>query len=131
MVKKGIPRKDALLIVGLRLLGSWRLIAALYVLNFLLCATLYAAVEHHPFFNSLWWTTVSWFTVGYGDMYPLTHQGKMVAMYTIFTSHILIILLTANFVSHLSRARKVYQQWQSVPRQEAADEETDVAAIIS
>jgi hypothetical protein len=115
----------------LRLLGSWRLIAVLYVFNFMLCAWLYASVEQHPFFNSLWWTTVTWYTIGYGDMYPLTHHGKMIAMYTIVSSHVLIILLTANFVSRVSRARKVYQQWQQNTGERVADEETDVAAIIS
>ncbi len=53
-------------------------------------ATAFYTVEAdvHPsvnnFFDALWWSAVTTTTVGYGDIYPLTWQGRMVAMVLMF-----------------------------------------------
>ncbi|MBP7857966.1 ion transporter, partial [Candidatus Saccharibacteria bacterium] len=58
-----------------------------------------------PIGDALWWCTVTWFTVGYGDLYPLTGYGRLFGMYVIISSHIFIVLLTANVVAKLSQYR--------------------------
>lgn len=55
--------------------------------------------------DALWWRTVTWFTVGYGDTVPLTGWGRVFGIYAIVSSHVLIVLVTANFVAKLSQYR--------------------------
>ena len=83
-----------------------KLTALLYLINFTACTLAFTAIENKPLDDAIWWIVTTWFTVGYGDLYPLTHNGKLLAIYTIISSHVLIILLTANFISKLSLYRK-------------------------
>ncbi len=63
-------------------------------------------LEHATLGDALWWCTVTWFTVGYGDSVPLTGYGRIFGMFAFISSHVLIILVTANFISKLSQYRK-------------------------
>lgn len=87
-------------------------------------------MEDMSFLDSLWFCTVSWFTVGYGDMVPQTDEGKLFAIYAIISAHILVILVTANFVTKLARARAYNSRYD---RESALEnqEEVDVTAIMS
>ncbi len=38
-------------------------------------------LEGWSFFNSLYFTSVTMSTIGYGDMAPITHAGKLVSMF--------------------------------------------------
>lgn len=38
-------------------------------------------IEGWSFFNSLYFTSVTMSTIGYGDMAPITHAGKVVSMF--------------------------------------------------
>lgn len=89
----------------LRLASHTKLIFALYIFNFIACTLLFMLLEHKPIGDALWWCTVTWFTVGYGDLYPLTGFGRLFGMYVIISSHIFIVLLTANVVAKLSQYR--------------------------
>lgn len=63
-------------------------------------------IEKSSLGDALWWCTVTWFTVGYGDSVPLTGYGRVFGIFAIISSHVLIILVTANFISKLSQYRK-------------------------
>jgi voltage-gated potassium channel len=39
------------------------------------------SLEDRSFFNSLYFTSVTMSTIGYGDMAPTTYAGKLVAMF--------------------------------------------------
>ena len=41
---------------------------------------LFSYFEDKPLFDSFWWACVTGLTIGYGDMYPATVGGKIVAM---------------------------------------------------
>lgn len=45
-----------------------------------LCALLFSFFEQKPFDDSLWWAFVTALTVGYGDVYPVTTGGRIVAV---------------------------------------------------
>lgn len=102
MVIQRTPSKTMRL---LRLASHTKLIFALYITNFLFCSVFFMFLEHRPLSDALWWCTVTWFTVGYGDLYPLTGYGRLFGMYVIMSSHIFIVLLTANVVAKLSQYR--------------------------
>ena len=57
----------------------WR-IALLYICSLLLCAILMTSIEGWTFSNSLWYSSVTSLTVGYGDIFPTTTAGRIVAM---------------------------------------------------
>ena len=106
----------------LRLGSHTKLIFALYIFNFIICTLLFMVFENKPIGDALWWCTVTWFTVGYGDLYPLTGYGRLFGMYVIISSHIFIVLLTANVVAKLSqyRAEAALEEERRLHKQEMA-----------
>jgi uncharacterized membrane protein len=89
----------------LRFASHTKLTATLYLLDFVICTFGYMLIEKASLGDALWWCTVTWFTVGYGDSVPLTGWGRVFGIYAIVSSHILIVLVTANFVAKLSQYR--------------------------
>lgn len=59
---------------------------------------LFAIFEDKPFFESFWWACVTGLTIGYGDLYPLTVGGKIVAL---FLMHIVPLLIIPLIVARL------------------------------
>ena len=52
----------------------------------------------NTFFDAVYWATVSLTTVGYGDIYPITDLGRIVAMISSFFG-IAIVALPAGIVT--------------------------------
>ena len=48
--------------------------------------------------DGLWWTVVTLTTVGYGDKFPVTVGGKMLAIFLMFTGLSFFALITS-FIS--------------------------------
>jgi voltage-gated potassium channel len=55
----------------------------------------------HGFGDAMWWAVSTVTTVGYGDTYPTTVQGRLVAVGLMFSGIALIGLVTASFASWL------------------------------
>lgn len=51
----------------------------LYAGILLVASTAYAVAESKPFLDALWWSVVTASTVGYGDVYPTTPAGRLIA----------------------------------------------------
>ncbi len=55
--------------------------------------------EINSFFDAVWLTVVTITSIGYGDSYPITTEGKIVAIFLMFFSIVLIGAI-AGIVSH-------------------------------
>ena len=60
-------------------------------------------------FDSMWWALVSMTTVGYGDLYPTTSGGRILAGFIILCGVAIISLFTAT-VSSIFVARKIKEE---------------------
>jgi len=89
--------------------GSWRpFIQALpilivgYVSTILICAALFATFEGKPVDVGIWWSFVTAMTIGYGDVFPVTMGGKIVAVALMHAVPLFLVpLLTAKMAAKM------------------------------
>lgn len=74
----------------------------------------YAEHEAQPYafknaFSGIWWSVSTLLTVGYGDLYPVTTMGRIMAICTAFLGVGVVAIptgiISAGFVEHYSRAK--------------------------
>jgi voltage-gated potassium channel len=58
----------------------------------------------HSFFDSLWWSLSTMTTVGYGDIYPVTPAGRLVAAVTMLVGISTFAVVTARIAQFLVRS---------------------------
>lgn len=59
----------------------------------------------HSLWDSFWWTIVTITTVGYGDIYPVTTGGRILAMFLMLGGIATFSAVTATISAHLIRKR--------------------------
>jgi hypothetical protein len=60
--------------------------------------------EFKSFWDGVWWAVVTVTTVGYGDLYPTSVAGRLIAIAVMFLGIGFLAVLTATIASHFVRA---------------------------
>ena len=55
----------------------------------------------HSFFDALWWSAATITTVGYGDIYPVTTAGRIIAVFTMIVGISFLAVVTARIAKFL------------------------------
>ena len=58
----------------------------------------------HSFFDALWWSAATITTVGYGDIYPITAVGRIIAVFTMVIGVSTLAVVTARIAQFLLSA---------------------------
>lgn len=94
-----IKKQSAALLAVCTLAAGYVFISALIVFNI-------EPDTFNSFFDAIYWATVSLTTVGYGDIYPLTSTGKVLAMVSSFIGIAIVALpagiITAGYMEEVS-----------------------------
>jgi voltage-gated potassium channel len=64
----------------------------------------------HSFFDSLWWSASTITTVGYGDIYPITAAGRIIAVFTMLIGVSTLAVVTARIAQFLLSSDKQLQK---------------------
>ena len=55
----------------------------------------------HSFFDALWWSAATVTTVGYGDIFPVTAMGRIIAVFTMIVGISTLAVVTARIAQFL------------------------------
>jgi voltage-gated potassium channel len=84
----------------MRFIDTVKELLLVYAALVLLCAGLYAYFENTTYMNGVWWACVTALTVGYGDMFPATTGGRIVAVALMHATVLFILpLMIGNICS--------------------------------
>jgi voltage-gated potassium channel len=80
--------------------------------------------------DALWWALTTMTTVGYGDRFPVTDTGRLIASGLMLAGIALLGVVTATFASWLvQRVAEEEERSQTVTRQEVAELAAEVRAL--
>ena len=93
----------------IRATDSFAEILAYYLVFLTTCGIIFSYFEDKPIFSSLWWACVTGLTIGYGDLYPVTVGGKIVAIVLMHVVPLIIIpLIVARLLAHVIEDKNAF-----------------------
>ena len=103
--------------IAMYLANRFWLIMLLYLISIVFSAFLFAHFEQRTFSDGTWWSFVTALTIGYGDLSPVTLEGRMVGVvFGHFWIFFIISLIVANIVVKLLEDKNKFtheeQEWQ-------------------
>ena len=107
-----------------RATDSFAEIIIYYLVILGLSGFLFSYFEDKPLFESFWWACVTGLTIGYGDLYPVTVGGKIVAIALMHAVPLIIIPL---IVTHLLTS--VIEDKNQFTHEEQEEMKSDLKAI--
>lgn len=89
----------------------------LYLTSIPVAGTLFSLVEGLPLETGYWWAVVTSFTIGYGDVYPVTLLGKVITLiFSLFWVFFIIPIVIANVIMKCIEDKEAFthheQEWQ-------------------
>lgn len=69
----------------------------------------------HNITDALWWSVVTFTTIGYGNIYPVTYVGKGIAAVTVALGLILFAITTAVLTAGIVQEMKKYEEEDQTP----------------
>lgn len=111
-----------------RFTNSPKALVVSYLLLILVSAAIYWFVEKETPADALWWAVVTASTVGYGDTYPETWPGRVMAGILISVMILFVIpLITAHFASKLIVDNDAFQHEE---QEEIKNQLREIRAIV-
>ncbi|MGY2082941.1 potassium channel family protein [Blastococcus sp. SYSU DS0539] len=113
-------------------------VGATALLMFVAALAVLDAERGHPdanvdgFGEALWWAFATVTTVGYGDRYPVTAEGRVIAAGLMLTGIALLGVITATFASWLvERVQQVGEESEAITRRDLQALTEEVARLRS
>jgi hypothetical protein len=91
-----------------------------------IAAFLFAHFENKGFMDGIWWACVTSLTIGYGDLSPVSIEGRLMAIvFAHFWIFCIIPMIVANFITHMLVDKGAFtheeQEWQEKSLQKIAE----------
>lgn len=123
MSEQAMPRRGIMNQL-IRATNSIRELLLLYAAMTVLAAAGFAYFEDKPFQDALWWAVVTTTTTGYGDIFPVTPAGRVIAGATMLVSILFVLPLLIGYI-----ATSMIQNRDSFAHEEQEQMKAELAAI--
>nr|WP_315475969.1 potassium channel family protein [uncultured Undibacterium sp.] len=103
-----------------------QVILSLYVVSIFVAAFLFAHFENKSYMDGIWWSCVTSLTIGYGDLAPVTLEGRIMAiLFAHFWIFCVIPMIVASIITKILVDKSAFthdeQEWQEKSLSKIAD----------